>query len=128
MITVQIKTPLKDFFDHWLQWMAPKIPLKEMDRRVLSAYMLLYYTNKSRFEDKKTLNNLIFGEDTVKLLCKKLEVSRNQIIKAEKRFIALGILRQNEDGSLYFNPVFVSKELESLKKINIVFTVVPAIK
>lgn len=126
MITVQIKTPLKDFFDYWLQWMAPKIPLKEMDRRVLSAYMLLYYTNKSRFEDKKTLNNLIFGEDTVKLLCKKLEVSRNQIIKAEKRFIALGILKQYEDGTLYFNPVFVSKELESLKKINVIFTIASA--
>jgi len=128
MITVQIQTTTKEFFDKWLEWMAPKIPLKETDRRVLSAYMLLYYSNQSRFKDKKTLNTLIFGESTVKLLAQKLKISRNQIIKAEKRLLTLGILKQDEEGNLFFNPVFVSKDLESLKKINIVFSIAPANK
>lgn len=103
------------------------IPLKDMDRKILSAYLVLYYTNLSRFENKILLNELVFNEDTKEILIKRLQVSRPQINKALKHLITLGIIKEDEE-KLSFNPLFVSKDLESLKKINIVFSIAPTDK
>lgn len=127
MITVQVKTTIRDFFEKWLEWMNPMIPLKEMDRKILSAYLVLYYTNLSRFENKILLNELVFNESTKEVLIKRLQVSRPQINKALKHLITLGIIKEDEE-KLSFNPLFVSKDLESLKKINIVFSIAPTDK
>ena len=127
MITVQVKTTNRDFFEKWLEWMNPMIPLKDMDRKILSAYLVLYYTNLSRFENKILLNELVFNEDTKEILIKRLQVSRPQINKALKHLITLGIIKEDEE-KLSFNPLFVSKDLESLKKINIVFSIAPTDK
>lgn len=114
-----INTTRKDLFNDYLLWLNPILNLKEMDRKVLSAFLTLHYNYREYPED--TLYSLLFSEDTQRSIAKKLDLSDSQMNKAitnlqEKKLIIDAKLNSHliqypKDGNFKINILFKVNEV-----------------
>jgi DNA-binding MarR family transcriptional regulator len=120
-VEIQIKTNQRDLFYNLLTYLNPIIPLKETDRKVLSAFLTLHY--KYRAYPLKTLNDLLFSEDIKIDMAKRLNLTYSQYSKAFKHLEDKGLIINNslhpnltkypKDGNFKLN---ISFKVEEWKK------------
>lgn len=111
-----IKVVQKDLFYNYLTWLYPVIPLKEIDRRVLGAFMTLHHKYKDY--DEKELNDILFS-DPIKLdISARLNLSESKFNKALRNLQEKGLIQDNK-----INPVLTKYPKDNKFKINITFKV-----
>lgn len=111
-----IKTTKRDLFYNYLTWLYPVIPIKEIDRKVLSSLMFLHYSYKEY--DPSTLNQLLFSEETKKDIAKRLNLSDSKFNKALKHLEENGLIQDNK-----INPLLTKYPKDNKFKININFKI-----
>lgn len=92
---ITIKTSKKELFYNWLLWLDPILELKDMDRKVLAAFISLHFTYRS-YRDQDLLNEILFSEKTKKDLAKRLELSDSQLNKSIKNLEEKGLIKDNK--------------------------------
>lgn len=113
-----IKVPKNDLFYTWLSWLSPIIPLTEIERKVLAAYITLHYLHKDRYS-KEVLNELLMSEDTKKIVAKKLKINHSILNKVLKKFEDSKVM--SKEG---LNPSLTNYPRNNKFKIDVEFEVV----
>lgn len=90
-----IKVNRGELFEKWLEWLNPLIPLKELDRKVLGAYITLHYLHKDRYTEE-ALNDLLFTDDTVEIVAKRLNITVPAVHKCLKNLNKLKIINDKK--------------------------------
>lgn len=92
---IVLKTSKKDLFEQWLLWLNPIIPLKDIDRKVLAAFISLHYTYRF-YHSHEVLYELLFSEVTKKDLAKRMGLSDSQFNKSIKHLEEKGLIINNK--------------------------------
>tara|TARA_R110000868_G_scaffold14414_2_gene67053 strand:+ start:46671 stop:47036 length:366 start_codon:yes stop_codon:yes gene_type:complete len=92
---IVLKTSKKELFEKWLLWLDPILNLKEMDRRVLAAFLSLHYTYRS-YQNHDILYDILFSETTKKDLAKRMDLSDSQLNKSIKSLEDKGLIIDNK--------------------------------
>lgn len=116
---ITIKTSKKDLFYKWLLWLDPILDLKELDRKVLAAFISLHYAYRT-YQDQTILNSLLFSEETKKDLAVRLEISESQLNKALRNLEEKGLIQDNKIASQ-----LTTYPPDSQFRINVYFQIEP---
>lgn len=92
---IVLKTSKKELFEKWLLWLNPILNLKDMDRKVLAAFLSLHYTYRN-YENHDTLYEILFSEVTKKDLAKRINLSESQLNKSLKTLTEKGLIIDNK--------------------------------
>lgn len=92
---IVIKTSKKELFEKWLLWLDPILDLKDMDRKVLAAFLSLHYTYRN-YQNHDVLYDILFSDTTKRDLAKRMGLSDSQLNKSIKSLEDKGLIINNK--------------------------------
>lgn len=92
---LQVKVNRGNLFKQYLLWLDPILELTKVEREILGALLALHYNHKDY--DVKILNELLFSEETLGAIRKKLKMTEKVFTEAfsrlkEREYILDGVI------------------------------------
>lgn len=113
----KVKVGKSALFKEYLLWLDPLLQLTQVERNILASIITLHYAHRDYNEE--TLNSLLFSEETLTVIRKKLRLGVKAFNEGIKGLRTKGFLLENA-----IAPKFINYPKDGKFKIEIEFEVI----